>query len=151
MSERLSRRSPGTARPPGRSKLQNTRENEETMNARYIATAAVVIAGAIGLAACGGGADEPASAPATPPAAQPTGDTGAAGGTILAGDEITGDDFVGMTLDQASSLAEELGRQWRVGTEDGVELPVTADGIEGRETCTFEDGVVTEATIEEDG
>jgi hypothetical protein len=120
------------------------------MNTRYVAIAALVVAGALGLAACGG-SDEPASAPATPPAAETGGDTGAAGGTILAGDEITGDDFVGMTLDEASAFAEEAGRQWRVGTEDGVELPVTADFIEGRVTFTVEDGVVTEATIEEDG
>jgi hypothetical protein len=121
------------------------------MNTKHVAIAVAAIAGAIGLAACGGGADQPASAPATPPATEATGDTGAAGGTVLAGHEITGDDFVGMTLDQASSFAEEAGRQWRVGTEDGVDLPVTADFVSGRVTFTVEEGVVTEATIEEDG
>ena len=120
------------------------------MNTKHVAIAVAAIAGAIGLAACGG-TDQPASAPATPPAAEPVGDTGAAGGTVLAGHEVTGDDFVGMPLDQASSFAEEAGRQWRVGTEDGVDLPVTADFVSGRVTFTVENGVVTEATIEEDG
>ena len=121
------------------------------MNTKHVAIAVAAVAGAIGLAACGG-ADEPASAPATPPAAEPVGDTGAAGGTVLAGQDLTGDDFVGMTLDQASAFAEEAGRQWRVGREDGVDLPSTADFVVGRVTFTVEDGVVTEATIEqEDG
>jgi hypothetical protein len=117
------------------------------MKTRYLAIAAAVIVGAFGLAACGG-SDEPASTPSPPPA-EPAADPGGADGTMPAGQPLTGDQFVGMTLDQATSFAEEAGRQWRVVREDGVDLPATADFVEGRVSFTVEDGVVTEATIEE--
>jgi hypothetical protein len=110
----------------------------------------VAVAGTFGLAACGG-TDQPAAAP--PASAVPAPvvvDGGAAGGIAPAGYVVVGADFVGMPLDQASSWAEELGRQWRVGREDGVDLPVTADLVPGRVTFTIEDGVVTAATIEEE-
>jgi hypothetical protein len=118
------------------------------MKTRYVAIAAVAVAGALGLAACGG-TEQPASAPSAPAPAQPAPDPGAAGGTILAGREVAGEDFVGLSLDQAISFAEELGRQWRVGKEDGVELPVTADLVPDRVTFTVEDGAVTAASIEQ--
>jgi hypothetical protein len=70
---------------------------------------------------------------------------------VLVGHVLRGDDFVGMTLDQAGSFAQEQGRQWRVGRKDGVDLPVTADFVSGRVTFTVEDGLVTAATVEGDG
>jgi hypothetical protein len=118
------------------------------MKTRYLAIAAVAIVGAIGLAACGGN-DEPASQPSPPPA-EPVVDTGGAEGTMPAGQPLTADQFVGMTLEQASAFAEEAGRQWRIVREDGEDLPATADFVEGRVSFTVEDGVVTEATIEEE-
>jgi hypothetical protein len=125
------------------------RENEETMKAKYLAIAAVALVGALGVAACGG-ADQPASAPASPAPAKPVLDAGAAGGTVPAGYVLDGGRFVGMPVDQASSFAEELGRQWRIGREDGVDLALTADFVSGRVTFTVVDGVVTEASIEEE-
>ena len=121
------------------------------MNTRYVAIAAVAVAGAIGLAACGGGADQPASAPSSPSApapAEPILDAGQAGGTVLAGQALDGGQLVGMPLDVAISWVEEQGRQWRVGREDGVDLALTADFVLDRVTFTVEDGVVTAATIE---
>jgi hypothetical protein len=120
------------------------------MNTRYVAIAAAAVAAAIGLAACGGGADTSAGAPAAPAPAEPSVDAGGADGTVLAGDVLDADEFVGLPLDQASSWAEERGLQWRVGREDGVDLPVTADFVSGRVTFTVEGSVVTAATIEED-
>ena len=118
------------------------------MNTRYVAIAAVAVAGAIGLAACGGGADQPASAPSAPAPAEPILDAGQAGGTVLAGQVLDGGQLVGMPLDVAISWVEEQGRQWRVGREDGVDLALTADLVLDRVTFTVEDGVVTAATIE---
>jgi hypothetical protein len=110
------------------------RANEEIMKTRYVAIAVAAIAGAIGLAACGGGSAEPASAPSVPAAPL---DSGSASGTVPAGHVLTAGEFVGMSLDQAGSYAEELGRQWRVGREDGADLPVTADVVSGRVTFTI--------------
>ncbi len=70
---------------------------------------------------------------------------------MLAGDVLEGFDFVGMTLEVASSFAEENGRKWRVGREDGEDLALTEDLVPGRVTFTVEGGVVTAATIEQGG
>ncbi len=115
------------------------------MNIGYVAIAVVAVAGAIGVAACGGGADQPASAPAP---AEPIVDSGQLDGTMPAGQILDGDQLVGMPLDVAISWVEEQGRQWRVGREDGVDLAVTADFVLDRVTFAVEDGVVTAATIE---
>jgi hypothetical protein len=142
--------------PSRRSNVHDSksRGNEETMkltkHTKYVAIAAVAVAGAFGLAACGG-TDQPSASPSAPAAPAPVVvDGGAAGGTAPAGHVVVGTDFVGMPLDQASSWAEELGRQWRVGREDGVDLPVTADLVPGRVTFSIDDGVVTAATVEEE-
>ena len=73
------------------------------MNTRYVAIAAVAVAGALGLAACGGEADQPASAPSAPAPAEPILDAGQAGGTVLAGQALDGGQLVGMPLDVAIS------------------------------------------------
>jgi hypothetical protein len=118
------------------------------MKVRLIPIAVAAAAGVIALAACGGGAGEPAGSPAPPAPAQPT-SAGGAGGTYPAGMPVTADQFVGLNLDAATSFAEELGREWRIGREDGEDLPVTADFLDGRVTFTVEAGVVTAASIEE--
>ena len=131
------------------------------MKIRYVALASAVVAGAIGLAACGGGSGEVAQTPDTPIPAEPDsgigdtpipvepdGGTGASGGTMLAGDVLEAADFVGMTLDVAGSWADENGRQWRVGRQDGEDLALTEDFVPGRVTFAVEVGVVTAATIE---
>lgn len=117
---------------------------------RYLAIAAAAVAGAFGLAACGGGPGDPASGPSAPAPSAPALDAGQSDGTVPVGHVLDGGQFVGLPLDAAASWAEELGRQWRVGREDGVDLPVTADFIAGRITFTVEDGVVTAASIEEE-
>ncbi|MCC6222781.1 MAG: hypothetical protein IT201_04740 [Thermoleophilia bacterium] len=122
---------------------------------RNVALATAVVTGAIGLVACGGGgAGEVTPTPAAtdaPLPVEPDSGTGASGGTMLAGDVLEGFDFVGMTLEVASSFAEENGRKWRVGREDGEDLALTEDLVPGRVTFTVEGGVVTAATIEQGG
>ncbi len=107
----------------------------------YFVSAAVVVAGAIGPAACGG-TGEVKPAPDAPVPVESDSGTGASGGTMLAGDVLEAVDFVGMTLDVAGSWAEESGRQ------DGEDFALTEDFVPGRVTFTVEDGIVTAATIE---
>lgn len=118
------------------------------MNTRYVAIAAVAIAGAVGLAAWGGSAGGSSSMPGAPAPEQPIVESGGAAGSVPAGAVLTGEQFVGMPLDVAISWAEENGRRWRIGRQDGVDLVLTADFLPGRVTFTVEDGVVTAATIE---
>lgn len=157
----------GTIGAPVRSNFvtnsyEGTEEIVKAMKTGYVALATVAVAGAIGLAACGG-TGEVTPAPDTPIPVEPDsgiGDspipvepdsgTGASGGTMLAGDVLEAADFVGMTLDVAGSWAEENGRQWRVGRQDGEDLALTEDFVPGRVTFTVEDGVVTAAAVEEE-
>ena len=57
--------------------------------------------------------------------------------------------FIGLTRDEAMSLAEEEGRPWRLGRLDDEWLAVTADYVVGRVTFEIDDGIVTVATIEQ--
>lgn len=155
----------GTSGAPVRSNFvtdsyERSEEIVKILKTGYVALATAAVAGAIGLAACGGTGEvtpapdtpvpvEPDSGIGdTPIPVEPDGGTGASGGTMLAGDVLEAADFVGMTLDVAGSWAEENGRQWRVGRQDGEELALTEDFVPGRVTFTVEDGVVTAATIE---
>jgi hypothetical protein len=135
---------------PGSGRKQKPEHDEGTrrnMKTRYGAIAVVALLGAIGLGACGGG--EPAATPTGPAPAEPVG-TDQAGGSLPAGQPLTADQLIGMPLDQAAALVEEAGQQWRVGREDGMDRPLTTDFVPGRVTFTVEDGVVTDATIEEE-
>ena len=62
--------------------------------------------------------------------------------------ETTEESFVGLTREEAGALAERDGRDWRVGREDGVWLPVTDDYRVGRVTFEVERDLVTVASIE---
>lgn len=120
------------------------------MRKRLIVIAAVAVAGAFALAACGGEADEPAGTPEPALPVEQDGGIGSADGTVPAGTPIGPEHFVGKSLEEAAAFAEELGRQWRVGRQDGEDFALTADFNPGRVTFTVEDGVVTDATIEEE-
>ncbi len=113
-----------------------------------VTIAALAAAGALALAACGdvsgdggdaGGSPAPAETaqPETRPAVETTGDEEA-------------DQFLGLTLEEASALAERQGRQWRVAREDGEEFALTADLVDGRVTFEVDGGIVTVATVEHD-
>ena len=56
--------------------------------------------------------------------------------------------FVGLTIEAAQRRAEEQGRPWRIGDQDGEEIGVTADFVFGRVTLDVEDGIVVDANIE---
>ena len=56
--------------------------------------------------------------------------------------------FIGLTRDEASTLAEADGRRWRVGREGGERFALTDDFIVGRVTFELDDGIVTTASIE---
>jgi hypothetical protein len=56
--------------------------------------------------------------------------------------------FVGLTLDDASALAETEGRLWRVAREDETYFALTGDLSPGRVTFEVDDGIVTNAQIE---
>ena len=69
-------------------------------------------------------------------------------GTDTVGGPIDEQAFVGLTLDDASALAAEQGRLWRVSREDDTDFAVTADLVPGRVTFEVDAGVVTAAQIE---
>lgn len=69
-------------------------------------------------------------------------------GTDTAGESIDELAFVGLTLDEASALAAEQDRLWRVGRQDDTSFAITADLIPGRVTFEVDAGVVTAAEIE---
>jgi hypothetical protein len=52
--------------------------------------------------------------------------------------------IVGLTLDEATKLAEQSGWTVRVAREDGVDLALTMDFVETRVNVAVEDGVITE-------
>lgn len=105
---------------------------------------------AVGLAACtsdggdtvdqdGAATEEPRDGDATP--------TDPEIGRLDNGEEA-GAIFIGLPQDEAAILAESEGRAWRVGSEDGVEFPLTADHVPGRVTFALEQSVVTGVNVE---
>lgn len=65
--------------------------------------------------------------------------------TVESGEEGA---FVGLTLDEATTLAVEQDRLWRISRQDATDFAVTADLRPGRVTFEVDDGVVTAAEIE---
>ena len=59
-----------------------------------------------------------------------------------------GEPFVGLTISEATALADDEGRAWRVGRQDDEGFVLTDDLFPGRVTFEIDDGTVTSATIE---
>jgi hypothetical protein len=57
--------------------------------------------------------------------------------------------FLGLTLAEATALAEDAGIPWRLGRQDGEALALTDDLVPGRVTFAIDDGTVTSAEIEQ--
>ncbi len=73
------------------------------------------------------------------------GDAGDDGGTETAAQGVP---FVGLTISEATALAEDEGRPWRIGRQDDEELVLTDDLVPGRVTFEIDEGTVTSAVIE---
>ncbi len=56
--------------------------------------------------------------------------------------------FVGLTLSEATALAEDEARPWRIGRQDDEPFALTDDLVPGRVTFEIDDGTVTSSTIE---
>ncbi len=61
---------------------------------------------------------------------------------------VQGEAFVGLTISEATALADDEGRAWRVGRQDDEVFVLTDDLVPGRVTFEIDDGTVTSATIE---
>jgi hypothetical protein len=79
-----------------------------------------------------------------PPTAVDPADTSGAGDTPVASEAPSGPDVVGLTVDEATQLAEAAGWVVRPVRVDGEELAATADYVATRLNVVVEAGVVTE-------
>jgi hypothetical protein len=61
---------------------------------------------------------------------------------------VQGEAFVGLTISEATALADDEGRAWRVGRQDDEVFVLTDDLVPGRVTFEIDDGTVTSSTIE---
>ena len=61
---------------------------------------------------------------------------------------VQGEAFVGLTISEATALADDEGRAWRVGRQDDEVFVLTDDLVPGRVTFEIDEGTVTSATIE---
>ncbi len=61
---------------------------------------------------------------------------------------VQGEAFVGLTISEATALADDEGRAWRVGRQDDEVFVLTDDLVPGRVTFEIDDGTVTSATME---
>ncbi len=61
---------------------------------------------------------------------------------------VQGEAFVGLTISEATALADDEGRAWRVGRQDDEVFVLTDDLVPGRVTFEIDNGTVTSATIE---
>jgi hypothetical protein len=119
------------------------------VGSKAIALAVLGAAAALALAACGGRPQDAADADAPPTTAQPADvSSGEDGAESPGGADAEADAFVGLTLPEATRLAEAQGRPSRVGRLDGEDLALTADLVPGRVTFVVDGGVVTGASIE---
>lgn len=60
----------------------------------------------------------------------------------------TAEDYIGLTVSQATDLALARGTRFRVVMQDGESLPVTMDYMVGRINATVNNGIVTSYTVE---
>ena len=115
------------------------------MRSRVIAVPAIVIVAVLGLSACSSGSSDDAGTPvpaATAQASAVEGELGTAEMRALC-DQMVAD---GLSVDDATALAEENGYVARVGTIDGEGQAVTMDLREDRFTFDVEGGVVVGCT-----
>ncbi len=61
---------------------------------------------------------------------------------------VQGEAFVGLTISEATALADDEGRPWRIGRQDDEAFVLTDDLVPGRVTFEIDDGTVTSSTIE---
>jgi hypothetical protein len=99
----------------------------------FIALALSVVA--LGLVACGGSEDDPgigsgASTDLTPESLMPDGN------------------YVGLSIEEASMLADARQTPWRIGREGDESFALTQDYVVGRVTFEVDEGIVTLALIE---
>ena len=73
-----------------------------------------------------------------------TGETGSDGPT-----DTQSESFVGLTAPEATALAEDEGRPWRISRQDDEAFVLTDDLVPGRVTFEIDDGTVTSAIIEQ--
>ncbi len=99
------------------------------MKLRYgVAGAVLILALAVGIAIAIGGDEEGSHGP-TDTATQ-------------------SESFVGLTTSEATALAKDEGRAWRIGRQDDEAFVLTDDLVPGRVTFEIDDGTVTSAFIE---
>ena len=99
----------------------------------FIALAQSIVA--LGLVACGGSEDDPSVG------------SGASTG-LTPDDPVPGGNYVGMSIEEASMLADARKTPWRVGREDDESFALTQDYVVGRVTFEVDEGIVTRALIE---
>lgn len=63
--------------------------------------------------------------------------------------DTQGESFEGLTTPDATALAEDEGRPWRVSRQDDETFVLTDDLVPGRVTFEIDDGTVTSASIEQ--
>ena len=68
------------------------------------------------------------------------GETGSDGPTDTA---TQSESFVGLTIPEATALAEDEGQPWRIGRQDDEAFVLTDDLVPGRVTFEIDDGTVT--------
>jgi hypothetical protein len=107
------------------------------MNRSQLLGGAIVALAVLTTAACGGDDDDDAASTSAPADVTTTSTSGTAG-------EF--DDYVGLTVDEATAKAEADGRPSRVVEIDGEPQPATMDFIENRLNFAVEDGTVVEVT-----
>lgn len=61
--------------------------------------------------------------------------------------DLSTDDFIGLTEEEAAAIAEENIIPWRIGRIDGDSFPLTEDFNPGRLTFQIDDGIITSATL----
>jgi hypothetical protein len=57
-------------------------------------------------------------------------------------------EYIGLTVQAARLLAQQQGRQFRIGREDGEAYPITANACDGRITACVNDGIVSSIFVE---
>ena len=57
-------------------------------------------------------------------------------------------EYIGLTVQAARSLAEQQGREFRIGQEDGEAYPISANASDGRITARVNGGIVSSISVE---